>query len=97
MNIIEAFPKLDFSINRCEMTEMITEGSRFMFHILLVHIVTHILDGEDELFGMKTLKSLFVTGMAILIYYVLFRKLINAKLNNIQSNCEPSKDKDYTE
>jgi hypothetical protein len=86
MNITNVFPELDFSINRCEMTEMITEGSRFMFHILLVHIVTHVLDGEDELFG-----------MAILIYYVLFRKLINTKLNNIQSNCKPSKDIDYTD
>lgn len=85
---------LDFSISKSEMTDIITDGSRFMFHILLVHLVTHILDGEDELFGTKTLKSLFVTAMAILIYYVLFKKIVDAKLNNIKSKHNTSKDND---
>lgn len=83
---------LDFSISKFEMIDIITDGSRFMFHILLVHLVTHILDGEDELFGIKTLKSLFITAMAILIYYVLFKKMVDAKLNNIRSKQNISKD-----
>lgn len=85
---------LNFSISKCDMIDMITDGSRFMFHILLVHLVTHIIDGEDELFGMKTLKSLFITAMAIMIYYVLFKKMIDSKLNNIKSKHNTSKDND---
>lgn len=85
---------LNFSISKCDMIDMITDGSRFMFHILLVHLVTHIIDGEDELFGMKTLKSLFVTAMAIMIYYVLFKKMVDSKLNNIKSKHNTSKDND---
>lgn len=84
--------ELDFSISYSEMLDIITDGSRFMFHILLIHIVTHIVEGEDELFGIKTLKSLYITAMAILIYYVLFKKLVDAKLNNIKSKYNTSKD-----
>lgn len=84
--------ELDFSISYLEMLNIITDGSRFMFHILLIHIVTHIVDGEDELFGIKTLKSLYITAMAILIYYVLFKKLVDTKLNNIKSKYNTSKD-----
>lgn len=85
---------LNFSISELEMADIITDGSRFMFHILLVHVVTHILDGEDELFGIKTLKSMFVTAMAILIYYVLFKKMVDAKLNKLRSKYNTSKDND---
>jgi hypothetical protein len=83
---------LNFSITSGDMIDIITDSSRFMFHILLVHVVTHIIDGEDELFGMKTVKSLFVTAMAILIYYVLFKKMVDAKLNNIKSKNDKDND-----
>lgn len=85
---------LDFSLSKRDIIDIITDGSRFMFHILLVHFVTHILDGEDELFGKKTLKSLFVTAMALLMYYVLFKKMVDTKLNNIKSKYDASKDND---
>lgn len=83
---------LNFSISKCDMIDMIIDGSRFMFHVLLVHLVTHILDGEDDLFGIKTLKSLFVTAMAIMIYYILFKKIVDAKLNNLKSKHNIPKD-----
>jgi hypothetical protein len=83
---------LNFSITSGDMIDIITDSSRFMFHILLVHVVTHIIDGEDELFGMKTVKSLFVTAMSILIYYVLFKKMVDAKLNNIKSKNDKDND-----
>lgn len=76
---------LNFSISKNEMLDIITDTSRFMFHISLVHILTCALGGDEELFGTKTFKTLFVTAMAIIIYYVLFKKIIDEKLNNAKS------------
>lgn len=94
---MSTYTNLDFSISKYEMINIITDGSRFMFHILLVHVVTHIIDGEDDLFGQKTLKSMFVTAMAILIYYVLFKKLVDVKLNSLQSKHNTSKEESNIE
>ena len=84
MNIIN---NLDFSITNCDISDIITETNRFIFHILLIHIITHIIDGKDELFGSQLIKTLFITAIAILTYHILFKKLINTKLKKIQSIC----------
>jgi hypothetical protein len=88
---------IDFSITNCDISDIISESNRFLFHILLVHIITHIIDGKDELFGSQTIKTLFVTAIAILTYHVLFKKLVEPKLKKIKSVCKPSKKNKYVE
>lgn len=85
MNI---FKNLDFSISKCDISEIISESNRFLLHILLIHIITHVIDGKDELFGINTIRTLFVTAIAILTYHILFKKLMDPKLKKIQSICK---------
>jgi hypothetical protein len=78
---------IDFSITKCDISEMISETNRFLFHILLIHIITHIIDGKDELFGEPLVKTLYITAIAIMSYHILFKKLIEPKLKKIRSIC----------
>lgn len=84
MNIINDF---DFTVSQCDMSDIMTEVSRFMYHIVLIHIITHMIDGKNELFGSELFKTLFVTAFSVMLYHVCFKKFMNAKLKNIQSNC----------
>ncbi len=83
---------IDFSITNCDMSDMITEINRFLFHILLIHVITYTLDGKDDLFGNNIVKTMFVTAIAVMAYHILFKKLINAKLKKIQSICKKDTD-----
>lgn len=90
---MECFNNIDFSITNCDVSDIISEGNRFMFHVALVHIVTHVIDGKDELFGHQTIKTLFITAIAILSYHILFKKLVDPKLKKIQYICKNPKKK----
>lgn len=82
---------VDFSINNCDVSDIITETIRFLCHIMLVHIITHIVDGNDDLFGPQIFKTLLITAIAIISYNILFKKLVDAKLKKIHSVCKPVK------
>jgi len=86
---MDTINKLDFSITNCDVSDIITETNRFLFHIMLVHIITHIVDGNDDLFGPQIFKTLLVTAISIITYHILFKKLVDAKLKKIQSVCRP--------
>jgi hypothetical protein len=79
---------IDFSITSCDVSDMITEINRFLFHIMLLHVITYTIDGKDELFGNSVFKTMFITAMAVISYHILFKKLINSKLKKIQSICK---------
>lgn len=79
---------IDFSITECDMSEIISESNRYIFHILLVHIITHIIDGKDELLGLQTFKILFVTAVAIITYHIFFKKMTEPKLKKIKHVCK---------
>lgn len=94
-NTMNAPENFDFSISQCDMSDIFTEVSRFMYHILLIHVITYTMDRKDELFGAQLFKTLFATALAVIIYHIFFKKIMNAKLKNIQSTCNASKE--YTD
>lgn len=77
----------DLSITQCEMSDIIEESHRFLLHISLVHVLTYIIDGKQELFNSEIIKTLVVTAIAIIIYNVVFRKIIKSKLKKVKSAC----------
>jgi len=78
---------IDFSITNCDISEIMSETNRFLFHIMLVHIVAHIIDGKDVLFGEQIFKTLLITSIAIITYHILFKKLVEPKLKKIHNVC----------
>jgi len=83
--------QLSFKITQCDMSDVITETNRFLFHIILIHIITHIIDGKDDLFGEQIIKTLIVTALAIVVYNIVFKKIVEPKLKELHSMCNMSK------
>lgn len=73
------------------MADIIDETHRFLLHITLVHIFTHIIDGKDELFGRDLFRTLVVTALAIISYHVLFKKIVTPKLKKLKIACKSHK------
>ena len=80
-------------VTTCDVSDMMTEINRFLFHMVLVHVITHVIDGKDELYGEHIIKNMIITAIAIMAYHVLFKKITKPKLKKIQSMCERNKDK----
>lgn len=76
-----------FSITSCDISDIVTEINRFMFHIILIHMITCSLDTKEIFLGKQLFKTLFVTALAVMIYHIIFKKIINGKLKKIQSYC----------
>lgn len=87
ININNFFDDFDLSITNCDISDISTETNRFMFHILLIHLITFSIDRKDELLGSQLFKTLFITALAVIVYHTIFKKFMNAKLKNIQSSC----------
>lgn len=85
---MEIINNIDFSITSCDISDIITETNRFLFHVLLIHVLTYTIDGKDEIFGNNIFKTMFVIAMAVLFYHVLFKKIVATKLKKIQSICK---------
>lgn len=79
---------LNFQITPCDIAEIITETNRFLFHIALVHITSCIIDGNEEFFGAQVIKTLFITAVAIILYHIICKKIVEPKLKKIKTVCE---------
>ena len=89
------FDNINFSISQCDMTDIISETNRFLLHITLMHIFTHMIDKKGDLFGGELIKTLVITTIAVITYNIIFKKLINSKLNIAKNKCMYDKDNDY--
>lgn len=90
---MDIFDNIDFSLTNCDISEIISETNRFLFHIMLVHVIAHIIDGKDILFGEQIWKTLMITAIAVLCYHILFKKLVEPKLKKIQNVCNETRNK----
>ncbi len=91
---VSILDEFNMSVTNCDLSDMITEISRFLYHIFLIHVITYCIDGKDELFGSQLFKTLFITALAVMAYHIIFKKFMNAKLKNIQSVCIADREKD---
>lgn len=76
-----------FNITQCNIAQMIAESSRFLFQVLLIHVATCIIEGKDEIFSDTLFKTLLITAMAIVMYHIFFRKLVEPKLEKMKIIC----------
>jgi hypothetical protein len=76
-----------FNITQCNLAQMIAESNRFLFQVLLVHIATCVIEGKKEIFSETLFKSLLITAIAIVMYHIFFRKLVEPKLEKMKMVC----------
>ena len=79
-------------VTTCDISDMMAEINRFLFHMILVHIITHVIDGKDELYGENIIRNMIITAIAIILYHIIFKKITKTKLKNIQLICDKGKD-----
>ena len=75
------------NINQCNLAQTIGESNRFLFHVMLVHIATCVIEGKKSFFSEDLFRTLIITAMAITMYHVLFRKIIEPKIEKMKLIC----------
>lgn len=75
------------NISNCNIAQIIGETNRFLFHVLLVHISTCIINGDMNFFTEDLFRTLLITAMSIIMYHIFFRKIIEPKLEKMNLIC----------
>lgn len=64
-----------------DIDDIFKDSVRFVSHITLLHFISVGIEGNDELFSGKLLRTLIYTVLAITIYHLLIKKIIYKKTN----------------
>lgn len=81
------------NISTCNISQTIGESSRFLFHVFLVHICTCVVEGKSDFFSESLFRSLLITALAITLYHVVFRKIIEPKIEKMKLICYKGTDR----
>lgn len=84
---------MDFTITKCDLVEIIFEIVRFLSHITLLHILNYLIDAKEELFDINYLKMMLFTAIAITMYHITIKKMLNPKNKKLKIVCD-GRDKD---
>lgn len=77
------------NVTKCDIIEIISEGHRYLIHIILVAFVTNLINGTTEnMFNTTLLKTLLATALSIIIYHVILKRVIEPKLKKLKKICE---------
>jgi hypothetical protein len=74
-------------VNQCNVAQIVGESSRFLFHVLLVHISTCIVEGKKSFFEEELFRTLLITAVAIAMYHIFFRKIVEPKIEKMKLIC----------
>lgn len=75
------------NISKCNIAQMIGESNRFLFHVFLVHISACIVNGDNNFFTKELFRTLLITTMAIIMYHIFIRKIIEPKIEKMNLIC----------
>ena len=75
-----------FQITPSDVSNLIGETSRFVMHVILMHICSVIIVKKDDLFGTPLYQTIIMTILAIILYHLFFRKTIEPYLEKMKSS-----------
>jgi hypothetical protein len=81
-------------ISWCNIAQIIGETNRFLFHVMLVHIVTCVIEGKKAIMSEEFFRTLIITAVAITMYHIFFRKIVEPKIEKMKLICYTGKDRD---
>lgn len=79
---------LDFSVYKCDITDIITETIRFLSHLLLIHVFTYIVDTKEEFMNKMFVRTMLFTAMSIIIYNLVVKKLFMENVVKLRAICD---------
>jgi len=74
-----------FQIRQSDIANLIGETSRFVMHVLMMHILSVIILKKEDLFGTPLFQTIIMTIMAIVLYHLFFRKIIEPELEKMKN------------
>ncbi len=81
------------NISQCNLAQIVGETNRFLFHVMLVHFATCMIEGKKAFFGEELFRTLLITAAAIAMYHVFFRKIIEPKVEKMKLICYDGNDR----
>jgi hypothetical protein len=78
----------------CDIAQIIGESNRFLFHVMLVHTVTVLIEQKKAFFSEEFFRTLVITSTAIVLYHLFFRKIIEPKIEKMKLICYADEDKE---
>lgn len=75
------------NISQCNVAQIVGESNRFLFHIFLVHVTTCLIEGKKNIFGEELFKTLLITSIAIVMYHIFFRKIVEPNVEKMKLIC----------
>lgn len=79
---------VDFTINNCDLVDIITELIRFLSHITLLHLINYAIDSKEKLFETNYLKVMLFTALAVIIYQISVKKFFQKKIDKMKNVCD---------
>lgn len=76
-----------FNISQCTIAQLIGEASRFMIHVFLLHVITNIVEHKTDIISESLFRTLITTLLAIAVYHLFIRKLIEPVIEKMKSVC----------
>ena len=80
-------------ISWCNIAQIIGESNRFLFHVMLVHITTTIIEGKKSFLGEDFFRVLIITAVAIVLYHIFFRKIMEPNIEKMKLICYNGKER----
>lgn len=80
-----------FELSTCNIAQILGESNRFIFHVFLIHITTCIIDGKNDFLSEELFRSLIITALAMVLYHVFFRKIVEPEINKMKLICYDKK------
>jgi len=84
---MDVINNINFALGQCDIVDMIDETQRFLIHMTIVHVLGFLVDGKAISFNREFAKSFFITAISIMLYYVLFKKMILSQLDKKSHKC----------
>jgi hypothetical protein len=75
------------NVDRCVIAQIIGESNRYIWHLLLIHVTTSVFDGDSNIFGNDLLRKIIITALAIILYHILIRKLVEPHVKKMKTIC----------
>lgn len=77
-----------FYLDKCDVVDIIGDSQRYLIHISLIHILSCIMDGREEFISERFLKTLLASALAVALYHIFIKKIMEPKLKKLRNICK---------
>ena len=87
----------DFTIKKCDISDIVLECIRFLSHIFIMGLLTYSLTDDGNMMFMDIFKSMLFAIIAIIIYQLIFKKVLFKTIKKMKKICNENNDAEINE